>query len=183
MAAGNQLQRQWSVFPPEQVKNTIRREARFAILHHNHHKRLQDHQVSFSTSFQGRQREEGLPGRVEAETGDGSEAGGEGRQQPTNPNRPFSGSSSIKSIIGRNANREEADKQTNQQEIAQQRRRCGCVFTVRPGSSRQTQLYSREQHRSRPTTMEICGKSVAKVRRAQAEDILEDDQPAQRPHA
>ncbi|XLR69130.1 hypothetical protein S83_019802 [Arachis hypogaea] len=100
-----------------------------------------------------------------------------------NSNRPFSGSSSIKTIIGRKASRDEADKQTNLQENAQQRRRCGCVLTVRPGSSRQTQLYNRERHISRPATMEISGKSEAEVRRAQAEDILEADQPAQRPHA
>ncbi|KAL4305113.1 hypothetical protein AHAS_Ahas16G0045800 [Arachis hypogaea] len=114
---------------------------------------------------------------------DRSEAGGEGRLQPTNSNRPFSGSSSIISIIGRRVGTDEADGQTNLQEIAQQRRRCGCVLALRPGSSRQTQRYSQERHRSRPATMEICGNTEADVLRAQAEVFAEDDRPCQRLHA
>ncbi|XP_020969282.1 uncharacterized protein LOC110267813 [Arachis ipaensis] len=81
MAAVNQLQRQWTVTPPVQIRNIIRTEAGFAILQNNQRNRIQDNQVSISTNLQGNQRDEGLPGRVETETWNSHATQGDRRLQ------------------------------------------------------------------------------------------------------
>ncbi|RYR00402.1 hypothetical protein Ahy_B07g088524 [Arachis hypogaea] len=93
MAARNQLQRQWLVSLPVQVRNIIKKEARFANLQNNHRNQTQDNQVSVSTNLQEGQSDEGLPGRVEAETWNNHASQGKRRLQPTTSHRPMKDSS------------------------------------------------------------------------------------------
>ncbi|RYR27575.1 hypothetical protein Ahy_B01g051591 [Arachis hypogaea] len=139
MTAGNQLQRQWSIIPPVQVRNTIITEAGFSILQHNQYNRNQDNQVSVSTSFQGGQNEERLPGRVETETCHRHAAKGEERSQPMIPQWPINRISNSTFNIVRRVNTGEADRLTTLEEVAQQRSSSGCVMALRPGISRRNQ--------------------------------------------
>ncbi|XP_025678865.1 uncharacterized protein [Arachis hypogaea] len=75
MAAGNNLGRQWTMNPPTLVRNTIRSEASLASFQHI--QGIQNQVIqnlasnnSVSTSLQGLQLEERLPGGVEMETRD-----------------------------------------------------------------------------------------------------------------
>ncbi|RYQ81105.1 hypothetical protein Ahy_Scaffold1g107110 [Arachis hypogaea] len=63
MAAEDQLQRQWTVAPPVQVRNIIRIEVGFTNLQNNQCNQTQDNRVSVSTNLQRDQSDEGLPGR------------------------------------------------------------------------------------------------------------------------
>ncbi|KAL1331874.1 hypothetical protein AAHE18_12G218900 [Arachis hypogaea] len=93
MAARNQLQRQWAVSPPVQVRNIIRKEAGFANLHNKHHNQNHDNQISASTILQQGRNDETLQGRVESETWVRHASQGDRQLQLTSSLRPTTGSS------------------------------------------------------------------------------------------
>ncbi|RYQ82932.1 hypothetical protein Ahy_B10g101523 [Arachis hypogaea] len=93
LVARNQLQRQWAVSPPVQVRNIIRKEAGFANLHNKHYNQNHDNQVSVSTNLQEGQSDEVLQGRVEAETWIKHASQRDQQLQPTSSQRPTNGSS------------------------------------------------------------------------------------------
>ncbi|RYR16504.1 hypothetical protein Ahy_B04g073535 [Arachis hypogaea] len=81
MAVGNVLRSQWTVNAANPVRNTIRTEARFAILQHNQRMQNQINGNPISTDQQGIQTEEDLPDRVE--NWDMQEAEGGEQHQPS----------------------------------------------------------------------------------------------------
>ncbi|QHO26598.1 uncharacterized protein DS421_7g200990 [Arachis hypogaea] len=180
MAAGNQLQRPWTVIPPVHIRNIIRTEAGFATPQHNQHNQNQDNQVSVSTSLQGCQRDEGLPGRVEMETWDRHAAEGEERFQPTALPRPINDTSRDTINI---ASGGDATGLTTEQKVARQRSSSGNIKAVRPVPSGRTQVYHQELHRGRSSAPGDYGRPRAEELRIGAGEITEEGPLRQQLHA
>ncbi|RYR08900.1 hypothetical protein Ahy_B05g076767 [Arachis hypogaea] len=161
MVVWNQLQRQWTINPPVQVRNTIKTEAGFVILQHNQHNQNQANKVSVSTSLQGYQREEGLPGRVETETCDRHDAEGEERFRPTTLQRPINDTSNDAINIGRRDSRGDAEGLIAWREVTRQRSSSGHRMTVTPGTSGRTQAHHQELQRG--TSLVRCGRGRNQV--------------------
>ncbi|RYR47166.1 hypothetical protein Ahy_A07g033110 [Arachis hypogaea] len=121
MAAENELRRQWIFDPPNQIRNTIRTEAGFAILQHNQRMHKQVKRVSGPINHQGHQLENGLPERAETESQDKQQAE-EGMQlRSTAVLRPTSDNSNHRFHSWRRARRGSTDGPTAWQSSSRQR--------------------------------------------------------------
>ncbi|RYR34019.1 hypothetical protein Ahy_A10g048730 [Arachis hypogaea] len=103
MEAGNEIKRQWIFDPPNQIRNTIKTEAGFAILQHNQRMHKQVKVVSGPTNHQRQQLENGLPERAETEIQDKQQAEDGMQLSSTAVHRPTSDNSNHKIDSGRGA--------------------------------------------------------------------------------
>ncbi|RYR45122.1 hypothetical protein Ahy_A07g030983 [Arachis hypogaea] len=149
MAVGNKIRRQWIFDPPNQIRNTIRTEARFATHQHNQqiHKQLKG--VSGPTNHQGYQLENGLPEREETKIQDNQQAEVGMQQRSTVVLQPASENSNHKLDSGRGVYRGIVDGSRAAQSSGRQRIN-GEVNTIEEGTSSRQRIHyqGRQQRRS-----------------------------------